>query len=97
MENICREKTFTSSIPYFSLILEKEGIKAAKNEPSIKTFRNKFVSLNAAKNTSASIPVPTIFAMRISLIKPDIREIIVKNETRNVERKIFITEKGVDV
>ena len=90
MENIFEENLFTSSKPYCSLMRENEGTNAAKNEPSINTLRRRFVSLNAAKKTSAKKPLPTSVAIRISRTKPLIRETIVKNDTRNAERRILI-------
>ena len=91
-------KTEAAKIPFF-LAWAKLGINACVKEPSPKSLRNKFGSLNATKNISLQIPAPSTEAVIRSRTKPKMREtkipkLFVKKPLNIPIRKVFIKYKG---
>ncbi len=60
-------------MPLASISLAKRGTKAELNAPSAKSLRKVFGSRNAVLKASATGPVPSAAAMKVSRMKPKSR------------------------
>ena len=90
-ENILRANIMELSfVPLSPIFLTNIGIKAELKAPSANILRKKFGNRKAAKNTSDNRPTPINFAMRISLIKPNILDNAVNNDIVIADLKIAI-------
>jgi len=90
-ENMLRAKLTASILSSsFLIFLTNIGTKAELKAPSANILRKKFGNLNAAKNTSERRLTPINFAINTSLMKPRTLDIAVKIDIVKADLKMAI-------